>query len=145
MCVITHSLKQQFMRNSRTLMFFWGDFHIYIFGYGTSMLSWAAFSTGHRMQLEVPDISLGMFLLRSGLRFSFGALEVPEPRVRKMPLLLLIWPFPHSRFESEGKALLVGESGIFLTLGSRTSSAPNENLRPLFNANIPLISRHTPN
>ena len=30
----------------------------------------------------------GMFLLRSGLRFSFWALEVPEPRVRKMPLSL---------------------------------------------------------
>ena len=34
----------------------------------------------------------GMFLLRSGLRFSFRALEVPEPRVRKRPLSLLIWP-----------------------------------------------------
>ena len=29
----------------------------------------------------------GMFLLRSGLRFLFRALEVPGPRVRKMPLL----------------------------------------------------------
>ena len=28
----------------------------------------------------------GMFGLRSGLRFSFRALEVPEPRVRKRPL-----------------------------------------------------------
>ena len=28
-----------------------------------------------------------MFVLRSGLRFSFRALEVPEPRVRKRPLL----------------------------------------------------------
>ena len=27
----------------------------------------------------------GMFVLRSGLRFSFRALEVPEPRVRKRP------------------------------------------------------------
>ena len=27
----------------------------------------------------------GMFLLKSGLRFSFRALEVPEPRVRKRP------------------------------------------------------------
>ena len=25
----------------------------------------------------------GMFVFRGGLRFSFGALEVPEPRVRK--------------------------------------------------------------
>ena len=30
----------------------------------------------------------GMFLLRSGLRFSFRALEVPKPKVRKMPLSL---------------------------------------------------------
>ena len=29
----------------------------------------------------------GMFVFRSGLRFSFRALEVPEPRVRKRPLL----------------------------------------------------------
>ena len=28
----------------------------------------------------------GMFLLRSGLRFSFRPLQVPEPRVRKRPL-----------------------------------------------------------
>ena len=27
----------------------------------------------------------GMFVFRSGLRFSFRALEVPEPRVRKRP------------------------------------------------------------
>ena len=27
----------------------------------------------------------GMFLLKSGLRFSFRALEVPVPRVRKSP------------------------------------------------------------
>ena len=39
-----------------------------------------------------------MFLVRSGLWFSFWALEVPEPRLRKRPLSLLIWPFPHSRF-----------------------------------------------
>ena len=30
----------------------------------------------------------GMFVFRSGLRFSFRALEVPKPRVRKMPLSL---------------------------------------------------------
>ena len=28
----------------------------------------------------------GMFVFRSGLRFSFRALKVPEPRVRKRPL-----------------------------------------------------------
>ena len=33
----------------------------------------------------------GTFLLRSGLRFSFWALEVPEPRVRKRHLLLQNW------------------------------------------------------
>ena len=34
----------------------------------------------------------GMFLLRSGLTFSFWALEVPEPRVRKRPFSLTeIW------------------------------------------------------
>ena len=38
------------------------------------------------------------------------------------------------------KAILVSESGIFLTLGSGTSSTRNKNLRPLFNRNIPLIS-----
>ena len=41
---------------------------------------------------------------------------------------------------SEEKAILVSESGLFLTLGSGTSSARNENLRPLLNRNIPLIS-----
>ena len=33
-------------------------------------------------------INWGIFVLRSGLRFSFWALEVPEPRVRKRPLSL---------------------------------------------------------
>ena len=45
-----------------------------------------------------------------------------------------------ARFESEEKAILVSESGLFLTLGSGTSSARNENLKPLLNRNIPLIS-----
>ena len=45
-----------------------------------------------------------------------------------------------ARTESEEKALLVGESGLFLTLGSGTSSARNKNLRPLINRNISLIS-----
>ena len=35
--------------------------------------------------------------------------------------------------ESEEKAILVSESGLFLTLGLGTSSAQNENLRPLLN------------
>ena len=35
---------------------------------------------------------------------------------------------------------LVSENDLFLTLGSGTSSARNENLRPLLNTNIPLIS-----
>ena len=38
------------------------------------------------------------------------------------------------------KAILVSESGLFLTLGSGTSSDQNENLRPLLNRNIPPIS-----
>ena len=42
--------------------------------------------------------------------------------------------------ESEEKAHSVNENGLFLTLGSGTSSARNENLRPLLNRNIPLIS-----
>ena len=40
--------------------------------------------------------------------------------------------------ESEEKAIL--ESGLFLTLGSGTSIARNENLGPLLNTNKPLIS-----
>ena len=36
--------------------------------------------------------------------------------------------------------ILVSENGLFLTLGSGTSSAQNENLRPLLNTNMPLIS-----
>ena len=58
----------------------------------------------------------GMFVFRSGLRFSFRTLEVPELRVRKRPFYLLKWPVPHS------------------------SSARNENVRPLLDRNIPLIS-----
>ena len=38
---------------------------------------------------------------------------------------------------SEG---LVSENDLFLTLGSGTTSARNENLRPLLNTNISLIS-----
>ena len=34
----------------------------------------------------------------------------------------------------------ISESGLFLTLGSGTSSDQNENLRPLLNRNIPPIS-----
>ena len=39
---------------------------------------------------------------------------------------------------------LVSENGLFLTLGLCTSSARNENLRPLLNTNIPLISEKWP-
>ena len=42
--------------------------------------------------------------------------------------------------ESEEKAQLASESGLFLTLGSGTSSGRNKNLRPLLNRNIPLVS-----
>ena len=41
---------------------------------------------------------------------------------------------------SEEKDILLSESGLFLTLGSGSSSARNKNLRPLLNRNIPLIS-----
>ena len=42
--------------------------------------------------------------------------------------------------ESEEMATFTYENGLFLTLGSGTSGAWNENLSPLFNRNIPLIS-----
>ena len=51
-----------------------------------------------------------------------------------------IFPTGSARSKGEEKAILVSESGLFLTLGSGTSSARNENLRPLLNTNIPLIS-----
>ena len=47
------------------------------------------------------------------------------------------WKCPNREW---GKGLISSESGLFLTLGSGTSSARNENLRPLLNRNIPLIS-----
>ena len=40
----------------------------------------------------------------------------------------------------EKKVILVSENDLFLTLGSDTASARNENLRPLLHTNIPLIS-----
>ena len=40
----------------------------------------------------------------------------------------------------EEKVILVSENDLFLTLGLGTSNARNENLRPLLNTNIPLIS-----
>ena len=56
-------------------------------------------SSGQKLFLRLYfPLIRGMLLLKCGLRFSFRALEVPEPRVRKRPLSLLIWPFPHSRF-----------------------------------------------
>ena len=63
----------------------------------------------------------GMFVFRSGLRFLFQALGVPEVK-------------------SEEKVILVSENDLFLTLGLGTFSARNKNLRPLLNRNIPLIS-----
>ena len=42
--------------------------------------------------------------------------------------------------KSEEKAILESDGGLFLTLGSGTSSAQNENLKPLFITNIPIIS-----
>ena len=43
-------------------------------------------------------------------------------------------------FESKEEVILVCENDLFLTLGSGTSSAQNENQRPLLNSNLPLIS-----
>ena len=40
----------------------------------------------------------------------------------------------------EEKVILVSENDLFLTLGLGNSNARNENLRPLLNKNIPLIS-----
>ena len=62
----------------------------------------------------------GMFEFRSGLRFSFLALEVPELRVWKRSFRT----FPHL---------------LLLLTSSGTSSGRNENLKPLLNTNIPLI------
>ena len=52
------------------------------------------FSNGQKWFLR-PYFPLirGMFLLKIGLRFSFRALEVPQPRVRKRPLSLANWAF----------------------------------------------------
>ena len=47
---------------------------------------------------------------------------------------------PGRMFANSIPALLVSEIGLFLTLGSGTSSDQNENLRPLLNRNIPPIS-----
>ena len=49
-----------------------------------------------------------MFLLRSGLRFSFQALLVPEPRVRKRPLSLTKMPC-----FGEGKNTFNSFDGVF--------------------------------
>ena len=43
-------------------------------------------------------------------------------------------------YTSEEKVIFTYSNDLFLTLGSGTSGAPNENLRPLLNTNIPLIS-----
>ena len=51
-----------------------------------------------------------------------------------------------AEIKSEEKATLESESGLFLTLRSGTSGAQNENLRPLINTSIPLISgKYDPN
>ena len=63
----------------------------------------------------------GIFVLKSGLRFLFRALEVPIRKVRKSPLFQL-------------------KKWLFLTFRMDTSNARNKNLRPLFNTNIPPIS-----
>ena len=44
------------------------------------------------------NIFRGMFLFKSGLRFSFRALEVPELSVKNGLFYILKWPFPHYLF-----------------------------------------------
>ena len=51
----------------------------------------------------------------------------------------VVLDFRFRHWKEKEKAPIVGESGLFLTLGSGTSSAQNENLRLLLNRNIPLI------
>ena len=58
-----------------------------------------------------------MFVFRSGLRFSFRALEVPEPRVRKRPLSLTSFLF---QMETEGEECC-DDSGL-IALGEIDSS-----------------------
>ena len=57
-----------------------------------------------------------------------------------LSLSIILYPasFPPVLFLKE---VLVSENDLFLTLGSGTSSARNENLRPLLNTNTPLFSR----
>ena len=45
--------------------------------------------------------------------------------------------------ESEDKVILVSENDLFLTLGSATFSARNENLRPLLNLVGSMASENT--
>ena len=58
-----------------------------------------------------------MFVFRSGLRFSFRALEVPEPRVRKRPLSLTSFLF---QMETEGEEC--GEDNGLIALEEIDSS-----------------------
>ena len=59
----------------------------------------------------------GMFVFRSGLRFSFRALEVLEPRVRKKSLSLTSFLF---QMETEGEEC--GDNNGLITLGGIDSS-----------------------
>ena len=75
------------------------------------VLSWGRFSHFSSWEKHFPVVEsgfwghisywLGVSFSWGGLRFSFQALEVPEPRVRKRPFYLLKWPFPHSRVRAQ--------------------------------------------
>ena len=58
-----------------------------------------------------------MFVFRSGLRFSFWALEVPDPGVRKRPLSLTSFLF---QMETEGEES--GDDNGLIALGGIDSS-----------------------
>ena len=58
---------------------------------------------------HISHLNRGMFVFRSGLRFSFRALEVPEPRVRKRPLSLTSFLF---QMETEGEEEYGEDNGL---------------------------------
>ena len=73
-------------------------------------------------------LSRGMFVFRSGLRFS----KFPKSRIDiLLEVILLHWRQSFS-------AIVLND--LFITLSSGTSSVRNENLRPLLDTHIPLIS-----
>ena len=86
--------------------------------------------------LQTPDIFSS--LLNPGIIYSTTLWHSP---LYCKKLQHLVFSFLNKgSLENKEKAILVSENGLFLTLGWGTSSARNENLRPLTNTNIPLDS-----